>query len=77
MPADARSQKWAPWWMYLIVLLGANYVRAYVIVGDRFPTFVTVAIALGQGALLFLIITVIWRFAKRESRLGDARMGSE
>lgn len=61
-PATA---KWAPWWIYLIVLLGANYVRSYFLPGGSMPLPVTAAIALGQAALLFLIVTALWRATHR------------
>lgn len=59
------SQKWAPWWIYLIVLLGANYARSAVLPGDSLPLPATVAIAVGQAAVLFAIITAIWRAIRR------------
>ncbi|GAA1487432.1 hypothetical protein [Brachybacterium sacelli] len=59
------SQKWAPWWIYLIVLLGANYLRALVLPGDSLPLPATVAIAVGQAAVLFVIVTAIWRLTRR------------
>lgn len=61
----AASQKWAPWWIYLIVLLGANYLRAFVLPGDSLPLPATVAIAVGQAAVLFVIVTAIWRLTRR------------
>ncbi|NDK91502.1 hypothetical protein GYA93_18240 [Gordonia desulfuricans] len=61
----ATSQKWAPWWIYLIVLLGANYLRAYTLPGDSLTLPATVAIAVGQAAVLFVIVTAIWRFMRR------------
>lgn len=65
------SQKWAPWWIYLIVLLGANYVRGYFLPGDSLPLPATVAIAVGQAAVLFVIITAIWRAIRRDENRGQ------
>lgn len=62
---STTSGEWAPWWIYLIVLLGANHVRAYVVPGGSLPLPVIVAIAVGQSALLFVIVTAIWRASQR------------
>lgn len=63
---DADS-KWAPWWVYLIVLLGANYVRSYFLPGGSMPLPLTAALAIGQAGLLFVIVTAIWRATHRGS----------
>lgn len=63
-PARSPNQsadKWAPWWVYLIVILGANYVRHYFVPMEDMATPIVVAIAVTQAAILFGIITVIWR----------------
>lgn len=62
-----QEPRWAPWWVYLIVLLGANYLRASLLPGDVFPTAVTVAIAAAQAAVLFTIVTIVWRVSTRSS----------
>lgn len=62
----ATSTKWAPWWVYLIVLLGANYLRAYLMPAGTLPEPVIVAIALVQAAVLFVIVTAIWRETRRD-----------
>lgn len=70
-PVSSRSQssgKWAPWWIYLIVLLGANYVRGYFLPGSSLPLPVTAMIAIGQAAVLFVIVTAIWRAARHSNR---------
>lgn len=59
------SSMWAPWWLYLIVLLGANYARSYFLPGGSMPLPVTAAIAIGQAAVLFLIVTAVWRATHR------------
>lgn len=66
-PADRPepSGKWAPWWVYLIVLLGSNYLRNHFVPGSSLPLLAVVAIAVGQAAILFVLITVIWRAARR------------
>ncbi|WP_165777395.1 hypothetical protein [Amycolatopsis antarctica] len=59
--------KWAPWWVYVVVLVGANWLRAGLLPGDQFPLVVTVAITVGQAAVLFALITVIHRAFSRSA----------
>lgn len=65
-PSHPRSQ-WAPWWLYVGVLLGANYLRAFLMSGADLPTVAVIAVALGQAAVLAVVITAIWRIARRET----------
>jgi hypothetical protein len=65
---SAQPDRWAPWWIYLIVLLGANYIRAYLLPGDNLPVVIVVAIALGQAAALFFLTTLLWRLSRRSQR---------
>lgn len=62
------SGRWAPWWIYLIVLLGANYLRNFLLPGDSLPAPAIFVIAIGQAAVLFVIITAIWRATRRGER---------
>ena len=50
------------------MLLGANYLRSYFIPGSSLPLPVIAVIAIGQAALLFVIVTAIWR-ATRHDRM--------
>lgn len=59
------SDKWSPWWIYVIVLLGANYLRTYFMSDSSLPIPLIAAIAIGQAALLFVVITAIWRAFRR------------
>jgi hypothetical protein len=61
------SNRWAPWWLYVTVLLGANYLRAYRMLDSSLPEPINAAIAVGQAALLFVIVTAIWRASRRRS----------
>lgn len=57
--------RWAPWWLYLLVLLGANYLRAVLLPVGTVPEPVVVVIALGQATVLFAVITALWRWTHR------------
>ena len=59
--------RWAPWWIYLVIILGANYVRRAV-VGDGGPPAVGVVVALAIAVALFTIITLAYRANVRRDR---------
>lgn len=69
-PAHASGEpvRWAPWWLYLIVLLGANYLRASLMPVGTVPEPVVVVIALAQATVLFLVVTALWRLTHRARR---------
>ena len=54
------STKWAPWWIYLVIIVGANYLRRAVIADGGAPA-VRVVVALALSATLFIVITVVYR----------------
>ena len=66
--AAGEPVRWAPWWLYLLVLLGANYLRASVMPVGTVPEPVVVVIALAQATVLFLVITALWRLTHRSRR---------
>jgi hypothetical protein len=55
-----RSTTWAPWWIYLVAIVGANAVRRAV-VGDLGAPAVRVVVALAFSAALFVAVTAIHR----------------
>lgn len=66
-PRTTPPNTWAPWWLYLLVLLGANYLRAAVVPDSSLPLPIIAAIVIAQAAVLFVIVTVIWRATHRGS----------
>ena len=54
------STKWAPWWIYLVIIVGANYLRRAVVADGGAPA-VRVVVALAISAALFIVITVVYR----------------
>jgi hypothetical protein len=56
----ATSAKWAPWWIYVVIIVGANYLRRAVAVDGGGPAM-RVIIALAVSAVLFVAITVVYR----------------
>ena len=56
------STKWAPWWLYLVIIVGANYLRRAVLPDGSTPA-TRVVVALAVSAVLFLAITIIYRAA--------------
>jgi hypothetical protein len=64
------STKWAPWWAYLVIILGANYLRKAVLPDGSTPAL-RVIVALVVSAVLFVMITLIYRAAvRRDGRRG-------
>lgn len=58
------TSRWAPWWLYLIILLPANYLRDHLMSGHDVPPVVSVIAAVGQAFLLFVVITALWRASR-------------
>ena len=57
------SGRWAPWWVYVIVLVPANYAKQAML-GDG-PVAINVAATLALIAVGVVIITALYRsFAK-------------
>ena len=54
------STKWAPWWIYLVIIVGANYLRRAVS-ADAGTSALRVVVALAVSAALFIMITVVYR----------------
>jgi hypothetical protein len=58
------TAKWAPWWIYLVIILGANALRRAALPDANTPTL-RVVLALAVSAALVLIITVAYRAVAR------------
>jgi hypothetical protein len=54
------SPKWAPWWAYVAIIVGANYLRRAVAADGSEPA-ARVVVAVALSAALFVIITVVAR----------------
>ncbi len=58
------TTKWAPWWVYFVVIVGTNYLRRAAFPDGSSPA-IRVAIALAFSAALFVFITLVYRAAAR------------
>ena len=65
-PSDNAS-RWAPWWVYVAVLVGANWLRQYILPFGVLPEIADGGLALALAAVLFVIITAIHRGRRRRS----------
>jgi hypothetical protein len=66
---DHATSKWAPWWVYVVIIVGANSLRRAMIPTGDANALADVGIALGLSALLFATITAVHRATNRhESR---------
>ncbi|MEV4494347.1 hypothetical protein AB0J84_01385 [Micromonospora arborensis] len=63
---EQKNGKWAPWWIYVPVILGSNYVKQYLV--QDLPVAVNAAITLVLVGTLFLVITVVYRRVSRVER---------
>lgn len=58
--AEKRSSgRWAPWWVYVVIIVGANYVKQYFV--RDWPVAVNVAITLVLAGGLVIAITAVHR----------------
>ncbi|WP_433796360.1 hypothetical protein [Actinoplanes sp. CA-252034] len=55
--------RWAPWWVYVVIIVGANYAKQYLI--QDWPVIVNAAITIVLAGTLFLIITAVYRNRRR------------
>jgi hypothetical protein len=62
--AEVR-RRWAPWWIYLVVILGGNYLRQAIVPFGTVPVAVDVALAVSIAAILFLVVTATYRALAR------------
>jgi hypothetical protein len=60
----ATSTTWAPWWIYLGTIIGANYLRK-AFVGEGSGPVMPVVVALAFSAALFVVVTVAYRSLRR------------
>jgi hypothetical protein len=61
VPTQATtSTKWAPWWAYLVIIVGANYLRRAIVTEGGGPA-VGIIVALAVAAAVFIVITVVYR----------------
>lgn len=63
---EQQNGKWAPWWVYLVVILGCNYVKQYLV--QDLPVVVNAAITIVLVGALFLAITVVYRSVRGAGR---------
>jgi hypothetical protein len=56
-----RRGGWAPWWAYLVVILGANYARQLAIPAGAIPGWAIVLIAAAISATMFGLVTAAYR----------------
>lgn len=58
------AARWAPWWVYLVIIIGANYLRKAALPEGSVPAL-RVTLALALSAVLFAVITVVYRAVRR------------
>jgi hypothetical protein len=56
--------RWAPWWVYVVVIVGANVAKQQLI-GGRVSDVANVAITLAVAGVLVALITALYRRLQR------------
>ncbi len=69
--AVARSDRWAPWWWYVVTILGVNYLRQAVMPVGTVPEWAVVLIVVAMAAVLFVAVT--WIYRRRSSTTEQSR----
>ncbi len=60
-----ESSRWAPWWVYLIVILGGNYLRQATMPVGTVPEWAVGLIVAAISATLFVLVTAVHRATHR------------
>lgn len=60
-PPAPKTRRWAPWWVYVVVIVGAGYARQFVVPASALPGWGDVVLAFGLAAVLFVIVTAVFR----------------
>ncbi|MBG0563853.1 hypothetical protein [Actinoplanes aureus] len=67
MSAKKQSDgRWAPWWVYVVIIVGANYAKQYFV--RDWPVAVNAAITLVLVGSLYLGITAVYRSMRSADR---------
>lgn len=61
------NNRWAPWWLYVVLIVAGNWARQAVLPPDTVPTWGNATLALATAATLFVLITVLHRVLRRPS----------
>ncbi|MFW3171977.1 hypothetical protein [Geodermatophilus sp. CPCC 206100] len=61
-----RTSRWAPWWVYLVLILAANYLRQLALPFGTLPEWGDVLLAVGIAAVLFVAVTAVHRATRRQ-----------
>lgn len=57
----AGRSKWAPWWVYVVLLLAANALRQAIVPFGTVPEWANAVLAVTVAAALFVFITAAHR----------------
>ena len=63
--ANAAPSRWAPWWAYVVPLVGINQLRQALIAPSDVGDAVSVALFATTAILVALAVTVLYRLLRR------------
>ena len=62
---EETKRRWAPWWVYAIVIVAANLARTVYLVPDGMALWLQILIGVASILLVAALVTVIYRAARR------------
>jgi hypothetical protein len=65
MMTERTADRWAPWWAYVVPILGLNYLRQVVLPFGTLPEYVDALLAIAIAVVLFVLITAGHRATRR------------
>jgi hypothetical protein len=64
LASERRSDRWAPWWAYVIALVATNQLRTRLLVPDGMATWLQFVIGVVSMLAVATLVTVIYRAVK-------------
>lgn len=68
MASEQRSDRWAPWWVYVIALVATNQLRTQLLIPDGMATWLQIVIGVVSMLVVATLVTVIYRAVKGSPR---------
>ena len=60
----AETARWAPWWVYVVSIAGANYLRQVIVPTGR--TALDVALFAAVVVVVAVVVTAVFRTTRRQ-----------
>ncbi len=60
-PRAEGESRWAPLWLYLLVILGANAIRQVLLPVGTVPVWAVAVLVVVMSSVLFVVVTAAYR----------------